>query len=88
MASGRTISADINNPFEQEPDTSKTSAYAIEESLHSKAIYQAIKRIRKVQKKLPHSGNIISAASKSSGLPEKELSSTLEKLMESGEVFI
>ena len=88
MASGRTISADINNPFEQEPDTSKTSANAIEESLHAKAIYEAIQRIRKVQKKRPQSGNIISAASKSSGLPDKELSNTLEKLVESGAVFI
>ena len=78
----------MSETFFHPVDTSKTSANAIEESLHAKAIYEAIQRIRKVQKKRPHSGNIISAASKSSGLPEKELSNTLEKLVESGSVFI
>ena len=60
----------------------------MEEILHAKTIYEAIQRTRRVQKKRPHSGNIISAASKSSGLPEKELQNTLEKLFESGAVFI
>ena len=56
--------------------------------MHAKAIYEAIQRNRGIQKKRPHSGNIISTASKSGGIPEKELRNTLEKLVESRAVFI
>ena len=53
-----------------------------------KAIYEAIIRIRKINKKRPHEKNILTEASKTNGLAMEQLRETLFSLVNSGNIRV